>query len=182
MTDITPLRRDAAQGVVLGLIGGTLVGAWFFVADLVAGLPLRTPSVLGQAVLYGDRLPDLSHVDLPAALLYAGFHFVTFIGLGILLTALARQAVVEPTVRYALFIVFIGFEIFVAGVLGMLSESTRDLFPTWQVLTANALAAAAMALRLWWRHFGPSSSGVFRRHRLEREGDNVKAEPTGRAI
>ena len=49
-----PLR----EGITVGLIGAAIVMLWFFIVDLAAGVPLRTPALLGAAVFEGVRYAD----------------------------------------------------------------------------------------------------------------------------
>src|SRR3989441_7725341 len=42
-----------ARGLVTGLIGAGVVAVWFFLLDVAAGHPLRTPAALGAALLFG---------------------------------------------------------------------------------------------------------------------------------
>lgn len=142
----------ADEGTVIGVVGGATVAVWFLIVDTIAGKPLRTPSVLGQVILFGSGQPSLTQIDLGAVLLYTAFHFIAFLAIGVLLCVLARQAEHDPLVRYAILIVFVAFEVFAAGGISALSQATRDLFPVWQVLGANTLAAVAMAFTMWRMH------------------------------
>ncbi len=42
------------EGTYVGAIGAGCVALWFFFIDLIQGHPLRTPSVLGQVLLFGQ--------------------------------------------------------------------------------------------------------------------------------
>ena len=61
-----PLTRDAvlSDGLFAGIIGATIVMAWFFAVDFAHGRPLFTPLLLGNLLLHGpqamkDTLPLL---------------------------------------------------------------------------------------------------------------------------
>jgi len=140
------------EGTDVGLIGGVAVAVWFLVLDLLAGRPLRTPSVLGQVVLFGNARPDVMNVDLGAVLLYTVVHFAAFALFGVLLTKIVHLATDNPVVRFALLMVFLVFEVFFYGILTMLSASTLNLFPFWTVIVANTIAAVVMGLYLWRTH------------------------------
>ncbi len=45
------------EGTDVGLIGGTVVAVFFLVLDLIAGVPLRTPSVLGELLMFVNVIP-----------------------------------------------------------------------------------------------------------------------------
>ena len=140
------------EGTDVGLIGGVAVAVWFLVLDMLAGRPLRTPSVLGQVVLFGNARPDVVHVDLGAVLLYTVVHFAAFALFGVLLTKIVHLATDNPVVRFALLMVFLVFELFFYGILTMLSTGTLNLFPFWTVIVANTIAAVVMGLYLWRTH------------------------------
>ena len=131
------------EGTDVGVIGGLIVAVWFLVLDAAAGMPLRTPSLLGQVVLFGDSTPDL-HVIFGAVLLYTAFHFLTFALLGMGLVALVHWGIDNPIVRYALLPLFLVFEVMFYGLIEVLSERTQELFPFWTVVGANTLAAIGM--------------------------------------
>jgi hypothetical protein len=44
-------HRTLREGFIAGLIGATSVAVWFLIVDLIAGRPLFTPSVLGEALM-----------------------------------------------------------------------------------------------------------------------------------
>jgi hypothetical protein len=140
------------EGTYTGLIGAVAVAVWFLVLDTLAGLPLRTPSVLGQVLLLGESRPVTDRLVLAAVFLYTAFHFGVFLLFGRALVALVDWSGRNSVVRYALLQVLIVFEVFFYGVLQLLSEATRMLFPFWAVLGANTLAALAMGAYLWARH------------------------------
>jgi hypothetical protein len=139
------------EGTDVGVIGGLIVAFWFLILDTAAGMPLRTPSLLGQVVLFGDSTPD-QHVQLGAVLLYTAFHFLMFALLGIGLVALVHWGIENPIVRYALLPLFLVFEVMFYGLIEVLSERTQELFPFWTVVGANTLAAIGMGAYLWLRH------------------------------
>jgi hypothetical protein len=45
------------EGILVGLAGAAAVAAWFFVLDLVAATPFRTPALLGAVLFDGLRDP-----------------------------------------------------------------------------------------------------------------------------
>ena len=140
------------EGTFAGAIGAVCVALWFFIIDLLQGHPLRTPSVLGQVLLFGREHPNLAQVDFGAVVAYTAVHLAVFLAFGFGIVALTRWAARESAVRYAVLQVFIVFEVFFYGLLSLVSETTRELFPFWTVLGANTLAAAAMGVYLWRRH------------------------------
>jgi hypothetical protein len=61
-----PLR----EGITVGLIGAAIVMVWFFIVDLAAGVPLRTPALLGAALFDGARAAE---VVVPTPRLVVGY-------------------------------------------------------------------------------------------------------------
>jgi hypothetical protein len=140
------------EGTYTGAIGAAAVALWFLLLDLIQGHPLRTPSVLGQVLLFGESVPSLSTIHFGAVVAYTAVHFGAFLLFGIAVVRLVRWAARESVVRYALLQVFLVFEVLFYGLLMLVSETTRALFPFWTVLIGNTLAALAMGAYLWRMH------------------------------
>ena len=140
------------EGTDVGLIGGMAVAVWFLVLDTLAGHPFQTPSLLGQTVLLGERVPEAGGLAFGAILIYTAFHFIVFALVGMGLVALVHWATDNPVVRYALLPVFLVFEVLFYGFLEVFSERTHALFPFWAVVSANTLAAVCMGAYLWYKH------------------------------
>jgi hypothetical protein len=145
-------RTAVREGIVTGMIGAAVVALFFLGVDLIRGVPGLTPSVLGEVFVLRRPSAVTTSVDMTAAALYTAVHVLAFAGFGLLLAALARRSETSSLVRYAVFPVFLAFVIFFQGVLAVADETTRGLFPMWSVLTANLLAAGAMAWYLWRQH------------------------------
>lgn len=140
------------EGTDVGLIGGTVVAVFFLILDLLAGVPLRTPSVLGEVLLFGNGSPSLDEPVFGAALLYTVVHFAAFALFGVLLVRLVHIATYNSVVRFGLLVLFLAFELFFYGIVVTLTGATSRLFPFWAVLTANLLATVAMGMYLWRTH------------------------------
>ncbi len=140
------------EGTFAGLLGAATVAIWFLILDVMAGAPLRTPSVLGQVLLLGRDRPDVVNVDFAGVILYSAFHVAVFLIFGLALSRLLRWAESDSVVRYALLQVFLVFEVFFVALLWMYNETTRMLFPIWKTLVANTLAALVMGWYLWKHH------------------------------
>lgn len=153
-------RTAVREGIVTGLIGAAVVALFFLGVDLIRGVPLLTPSVLGEVFVLRRPSAVTTSVNMSAVALYTAVHVFAFAGFGLLVVALARKSETSSLVRYAVFPVFLAFIIFFQGVLAVADETTRGLFPMWSVLTANILAAAAMGWYVWRRH--PRLRSAFR--------------------
>jgi len=140
------------EGVVTGVLGGLAVAALFLVRDMVRGVPFLTPSVLGQIILEGSTAPVTDHALAGPAVAYTALHFAVFVVLGMVLAGFARAATTQPSLRFAIVMIFIFFEFFFTGLSFMFFEATQALFPLALVLFANLVAGAVMALYLWRHH------------------------------
>lgn len=156
--DDRPLIRE---GIITGLIGAAVVALFYLGVDLIRGLPLLTPSVLGETFVL--RQPDAvtTDVNMTAVLLYTAVHVLIFCFFGLALVAIIHRAETSSLARYAILPIFLAFEFFFLGVLAVASETTRGLFPVGSVLTANGLSAVAMGWYLWRSH--PGLRAVFGR-------------------
>lgn len=141
-----------AEGITTGLLGAAVVALFYLGVDLMRGMVLLTPSVLGEVFVLRRPEAVTSSVDPMAAGLYTIAHLIAFSAFGLLLVALVRRAEESSVARYGLLQLFIVFELFFFGVLAIASVTTRGLFPVWSVLAANTLAAATMGVWTWRHH------------------------------
>lgn len=140
------------EGTDVGLVGGVVVAAFFLVIDLIAGVPLRTPSVLGQVLIFGDSGPEVQKALFGPAIIYTALHFIAFALLGIVLVKLVHLATDSSVVRFALLPFFLAFEVFFYGLISAVANDAQEIFPYWTILLANTLAALAMGIMLWRTH------------------------------
>ena len=148
------------EGVVAGLIGAAVVASWFLVLDAVRGDPLRTPRVLGTAMLRQDD-------PVGAILSYTTVHGLVFILFGIAGAFLLSGAEARPALLFAFFMLYIAFEFFFFAVVLILARWVLDDLPGWAVVVGNLLAGAAML------------AYYFRKHRalVARVAQTLAAEP-----
>lgn len=147
-----------------GFLGGSAVAVWFLVRDLLAGHPLRTPSVLGQLFILGERHPDVQGMVFAAVVLYTGAHFIAFILFALVVAMLVRFAVDQAVARFALLVLFVAFEFCFYVIVNVVSDEVGAFFPMWTVMAANLLAAAVMAAYFWRRY--PELGGILRKEPL----------------
>ena len=140
------------EGVIAGLIGATIVAAWFFVLDLAQGRLLHTPAALGSALLLGvsDSASVQTTIDVIAA--FTIIHVAGFIGLGIVASAIAARAEEDARVLLGAALLLVTLETFVIGVIAAAATWLLDIIPWWSFATANVLAAVAMGGYLWRAH------------------------------
>jgi hypothetical protein len=125
------------EGVVAGLIGAAVVALWFLAIDAIQGEPLRTPKLLGAAILRQTGA-------LPAVLGYTVVHGLAFVVVGMVGAALIAGAERQPLFVFALIIFFTAFEVFFFGAVVILAKWVLDELAGWTVFVGNLLAAAGM--------------------------------------
>ncbi|HKV72999.1 MAG TPA: hypothetical protein VJN95_00650 [Gemmatimonadales bacterium] len=140
------------EGLDAGLLGGTTVAVWFLLKDLLAGHPLRTPSILGQLLLSPSRAPIIAPSDFGAVVVYTAAHFLAFVLFGLLASWLIRFGVLHSLARFAMLVLLVVFEFFFFVVTQSFSDSVGQFFPAFWVLSGNLLAAGVMGAYFWRRH------------------------------
>ncbi|HEY7434686.1 MAG TPA: hypothetical protein VIE41_06065 [Methylomirabilota bacterium] len=131
------------EGITVGLVGAAIVMAWFFIVDLAAGAPLRTPALLGAALFDGVR--DVDAVT-PAARLVVGYtavHLAGFVALGLGAAGLFALAEREKRVLALIFILgcclAVVFLAMVYGLSQWLGQAvTPAIFLAGHILGASA--------------------------------------------
>jgi len=142
----------ADEATSAGLLGASVVAAWFLLLDFMTGRPLHIASVLGQVLLLGDRTPDLIQLHGGAIELYGFFHFLSFLAVGWLAVRLLHVAVREPVWLVGLLLVFVSLETVVFAVSFALFQGTGAESLRGPVLIGNGLAVLAMGTYLWRTH------------------------------
>lgn len=138
------------EGITVGLVGASAVALWFLVIDAIQGQLLLTPSVLGGLLFAGETGAADLGVHATWVVGYTMFHVGVFIGLGILLAAVAATGDETPPLVLGTFLAFVTFEALVMGVVALLSQFLPHAW--WAVAGANLFAAVAMGALLWVRH------------------------------
>ena len=158
-TLLGPRSRVAREGLVAGALGAGAVAVWFLLYDTAAGAPLRTPALLGAAVLEGLRDPAALTISLPLILKYTLVHGAAFVVFGWLAAGLLALADREPRLLFAFVMLFVCFEVFSFAMIAVLAQWLLEAFAWWTILAANLLAALAMLSyllrehRVAWRAF-----------------------------
>ena len=140
------------EGVIAGVLGATVVAVWFLGVDVVAGHPLRTPELLGRALIsvLGPLGGEGAFTYIAA---YTVFHYLAFAVIGTLAAIAIHWSEREPTVLAGFAILFVVVEIGFYGLVGFLSEPGILGGIAWyQVLIGNLLSAAVMGVYLWREH------------------------------
>lgn len=133
------------EGILAGIIGAAVVALWFFAIDAIHGEMLRTPRLLGAALLR-QQTPTAAMIS------YTAIHGVAFILFGIIGAFLIAGAERQPMLIFALVILFTCFEIFFFGLILIAASWVMDELAGWTVFVGNLLAAAAMLAFYFRRH------------------------------
>ena len=147
-----PRSRVAREGFVAGALGAAAVAVWFLLYDTAAGVPLRTPALLGAAVLEGLRDPAALTISLPLILKYTLVHGAAFVVFGWLAAGLLALVDREPRLLYAFIMLFVCFEVFSFAMIAVLAHWLLEALAWWTILAANLLAALAMLGYLLRKH------------------------------
>ena len=137
-----PLLYD---GVIAGLIGATLIAAWFLLIDSINGRPLFTPATLGQAMVgvLGPIPPGEGTVTFVLA--YTVFHFAAFMVVGLISSLIVNIARREPSILFFFIILFVMTEVGVYAIVGLLDVASVFGRGAWlQIMAGNLFAAIAM--------------------------------------
>jgi hypothetical protein len=133
------------EGVLAGLIGAAVVALWFFTIDAIHGEALRTPRLLGAALLRQTT-------PMGAVLSYTAVHGAAFVLFGIIGAFLIAGAERQPMLIFALVILFTAFEIFFFGLILIAASWVMDELAGWTVFVGNLLCAVAMLAFYFRRH------------------------------
>lgn len=141
-----------ARGLVTGLLGAGVVAMWFFLLDVVAGHPLRTPAALGAALLFGASNVGAIQPNLGLVAAYTVVHVVAFAAAGTLFVAVARQIERAPAFVLLAVMAAIVLEAVAVAALALGAQWVLGTLGIWSVLVANVLAVAAMGRYVWVTH------------------------------
>jgi len=146
-------RRTHAlrEGITVGLIGAAIVMLWFFIVDVTAGVPLRTPALLGAALFDGAR----SEVVTPTARLVVGYtavHLAGFVALGLGVAGLFALAEREKRVLALIFMLGCCLAVVFLAMVYLLAQWLGQAVTPAIFLAGHILGAAAMVGALAYFH------------------------------
>jgi len=143
-TLLGPWTRIAREGLVSGLLGAGAVAVWFLLYDVAAGVPLRTPALLGAALFHGLRDPSALVITAPLVAEYTAVHGLAFVLFGWVAAALLALADREPRLLFAFIMLFCCFEVFTFVMIQALAQWLLEAIAWWTILAGNLLASAVM--------------------------------------
>jgi hypothetical protein len=137
-------QRILYEGFLVGLAGAVAVAVWFFLYDLAAGTPFRTPALLGAALFEGLR--DTASLTIAPSLVlkYTAVHGLVFLVFGVAAASLFALAERDRHVLIGVFMLFCCFEVAVFLAMMVLGSWLFETLPPWAVLGGNLVAALVM--------------------------------------
>jgi hypothetical protein len=146
--------RILYEGILVGLAGAAAVAIWFFLYDLAAGTPFRTPALLGAALFEGLRDTAMLTIAPGIILKYTAVHGVVFLVFGVAAASLFALAERDRHVLIGVFMLFCCFEVAVYLAMMVLASWLFNTLHPWAILGGN-LAAALVMLGILFRdhHF-----------------------------
>ena len=157
------------EGLVTGLIGAAIVAAWYFVFDVAAGQPFRTPNVLGKVLFRGDLQPGVREI---APGIVAGFtviHLIVFALVGTGLTLLIHLATRNLGLRMGVWLGLVVSFLLFAGLTYAATTASDERIPLWSVVGGALVGVVGMAWYLIRRHPGIRADAQL--------GDEVRPPP-----
>jgi CBS-domain-containing membrane protein len=138
------LRKILFEGVLVGLAGAAAVAIWFFLYDLAATTPFRTPALLGAVLFNGLRDSALLTITPGLVLKYTTVHAAAFVVFGMAAAGLFSLAERDRHVLLGLFMLFCCFEVAAFLMMMVLGSWLFDTLSPWAILGGNLVAALTM--------------------------------------
>jgi len=136
------------DGLLAGLLGGVTIIAVFFVVDLLAGSPLRTPSTLYD-LFFGDASEAGATVVPGHAAVWNAAHLLFWLALGFACSLLFQVAEAWPRVWYLVFVALTFGAVALLNAAGAFGVPGVGRHALW---LGAALGSAVLAGTLGWRH------------------------------
>ncbi len=140
------------EGVIVGLIGAAIAMVWFLVVDVAAGVPLRTPAMLGAALFHGVRNPGVVPVTAPLVLGYTLVHLVGFVALGLAVSGLFALAEREKRVLALIFMLACCVAVAFVMLVYVLGQWLREAMTPWVFFSGHVVAAVGAVAALVYFH------------------------------
>jgi hypothetical protein len=151
--DTKPTSRHVMrEGVTIGLLGAAAVMLAFFIADVVAGVPLRTPGMLGSALFRGAHGAGEAVITASTVLGYTAVHLLGFIAFGLAVSGLFALAERERRVLSLVFLLACCLTVAGALMAYFVAEWMDDGVTPWLFLVAHLLAGVTVVAALFHFH------------------------------
>ena len=147
-------KRFLPRGVMNGLLGATVVAAWFLAIDFTAGRPFFTPAALGSSLFLSAQDPGEIRNTLGIVLGYTAVHMLVFIGLGLLVVGVADYLERAPSRKLLVLLFAITLEALALPTIATLAQWVLRDLGIWTVAAGNLLAGLAMGWHALKTHPG----------------------------
>jgi hypothetical protein len=145
-------RHVVGEGIVVGVVGAAVAMVLFLIVDLAAGVPLRTPAMLGAALFHGARSAGEVPITAPLVLGYTLVHLGGFVLFGLAVSGLFALAERDKRVLGLIFMLGCCLAVvFIAMAYG-LSQWMREAMTPWVFLSGHVLAGLAVVAALVYFH------------------------------
>ncbi len=145
-------HRILSEGLRVGLAGAAAVAVWFLVLDLIAGVPLRTPALLGAALFHGLRDPGALVITPGLVGAYSIVHCALFVLFGWAAAGLFTLADRDRHVLFAVFMLFLCFEVAAFAFVAVLGSWLLHTITPSAIIGANLIATVLMLFLLFRNH------------------------------
>jgi hypothetical protein len=142
------------EGIVAGVLGATVIAAWFLLLDLAEGRPFYTPAMLGTALFQGPGAVGATTVSLETVLVFTWVHFLVFAFLGGVASYLLARAEESPNLGFGIVLLIVIFMFGFIAVTMAFAEPVLRVLAWPAVLAGNVMAAGAMSVYFWRHHPG----------------------------
>ena len=163
------------EGLLVGLLGGAAVAAWWLLVDALGGTPFATPNGLGQVFIEGDRVATNGSLDVSAIVAYTVVHFVMFAVLGLALIRVVHLASQHLELRMGVWIGIVLVTAWLVFHTYALSRYTGYVVPWWATVGGGLVGIGTMLAITWSRH--PLLRQSFRQVPLADEVETPPAPP-----
>lgn len=137
------------SGIEAGLIGGAAVAAVFLIRDVMNGVPMHTPSVLGTLLIEGPDAARIVESAPGVAAAYNALHFAFWVIAGAL-GAWSLNRVEESAKNW--FLPWVGVAVLSVVCIGIDSWAGDAGVSRVSLWLGSIAGIAAMALFFRWRH------------------------------
>lgn len=146
------VRHVVREGIIVGVVGAAVAMVLFLIVDLAAGVPLRTPAMLGAALFHGARSAGEVPITAPLVLGYTLVHLGGFVLFGLAVSGLFALAERDKRVLGLIFMLGCCLAVvFIAMAYG-LSQWMREAMTPWVFLSGHVLAGLAVVAALVYFH------------------------------
>ncbi len=140
------------EGLWVGLAGAAAVAVWFLVFDLIAGVPFRTPALLGAVLFHGLRDPGGLVITPGLIGAYTIVHCALFVLFGWAAAGLFTLADRDRHVLFAVFMLFLCFEVAAFAFVAVLGSWLLHTITPAAIIGANLIATVVMLFLLFRNH------------------------------